>query len=130
MTESELLSVCHQLVTRMDVTLEFWISGTFAVLVTFFFVGNRATTKLKWLSVTLYFIFSCSMIFRYFQLGAIYTIIRTDLEQLGSNYIFSAGGNITAAVLTIFLLITGTLITAFFIFGKDKIVQSDTTDNA
>ena len=124
MTESELLAISHQLVTRMDVTLEFWISGTFAVLVTFFFVGNRATAKLKWLSVSLYFIFSCSMVFRYIQLGGIYTTIRADLEQLGSNYMIPAGGNVTAAVLTIFLLVAGTLITAYFIFSKDKIVQS------
>jgi len=128
-TESELLAAAHEFVSRMDVILEFWISGTFAVLVAFFFVGNRATERLKWLSVSLYFIFSCSMVFRYFQLGAIYTTIRADLEKLGSNYVVPVGGNIVAAALTIFLLIAGTFITVYFIFRADKIVQSDSADD-
>ena len=129
MTESELLAAAHEFVSRMDVILEFWISGTFAVLVAFFFVGNRATERLKWLSVSLYFIFSCSMVFRYFQLGTIYTTIRVDLEKLGSNYVVPVGGNIVAAALTIFLLIAGTFITVYFIFRADKIVQSDSADD-
>ena len=129
MTESELLAAAHEFVSRMDVILEFWISGTFAVLVAFFFVGNRATERLKWLSVSLYFIFSCSMVFRYFQLGTIYTTIRVDLEKLGSNYVIPSEGNIVAAALTIFLLIAGTFITVYFIFRADKIVQSDSADD-
>jgi hypothetical protein len=129
MTEFELLAVSHQIVSRMDVAMEFWISGTFAVLVTFFFVENRATTKLKWLSACLYLIFSSLMVFRYLQLGAIYTTVRTDLEQLGSSYAFSTAGNVISATLTIFLLIVGTLTAAYFIFSKDKIVQSDSGED-
>jgi predicted transcriptional regulator len=129
-TESELLVASHSFASRMDVTLEFWISGTFAVLVTFFFVGSQVTKRLKWLSVSLYFIFSTVMIYRYFQLGAIYTNIRIDLEQLGSNYMISVGGNSIAASLTMFLLVSGTLTTVFFIFGKDKILRSDSASDS
>ena len=124
MTESELLAVAHEIVSRMDVIMEFWISGTFAVLIAFFFLGNRATKKLKWLSVSLYFIFSTVMVYRYFQLGAVYTNIRVDLEQLGSTYMITGGGNVVSATLTMFLLISGTITTVYVIFGKNMILSN------
>jgi hypothetical protein len=76
------------------------------------------------LSVSLYCIFSTVMVSRYFQLGAIYTNIRFDLEQLGSTYIFTVGGNAISATLTIFLLVSGTITTVYFIFGKNMILSN------
>ena len=130
MTESELLAAAHEIVSRMDVILEFWISGTFAVLIAFFFLGNRATKKLKWLSVSLYCIFSTVMVSRYFQLGAIYTNIRFDLEQLGSTYMITVGGNVISATLTLFLLVSGTITTVYFIFGKSMILSTHGANDA
>ena len=124
MTESELLAASHEIASRMDVTLELWVSGTFAVLVAFFFLSNRATKRLKWLSMSLYSIFSTVMVYRYFQLGAIYTNIRFDLEKLGSTYMITVGGNVISATLTMFLLVSGTITTVYFIFGKSMILSN------
>jgi len=121
-TESELLAVAHDAASRMDVSFELWISGTFAVLVAFFFVRNNATTPLKWLSAILYSSFSVVMANRYYSVGLIYQSTRSRLEEMDSLAVISIDSMRVNASLTLFLFAIGSAITMYFIFRQDKIL--------
>ena len=123
MTEAELLSVAHDTVTRMDTIFEFWITATFAVLVTFFFIGERATKVSQWISAVLYSVFSALMINRFSSVGFIFEDLRVELLEMGSVGVISNTTTVINFVLWPSIFVLGTISTLFFIFSRSRILK-------
>ena len=130
MTESELLAAAHDALTRMDSVFEFWMSGTFATLVAFYFIGSAAAFRIKLLSSFLYTVFSVLMINRLVSIGITYTAFRDMLIELGSVGVISDFALFVNSIFNITIYLSGMAITIYFIFRQknvlDNSIESDT----
>jgi len=69
MTEAEILSQLMQNDEALSTQIEFWLTGTFAVVITTFLAGTRFSSALRWLLAILYFFFSFIFFIRYSYIG-------------------------------------------------------------
>ena len=127
MNEAELLGAANDVLTRLDAIFQFWISGTFAVLITFFLIGNRSTQPLKWITSILYLSFSALLVSRVVTVGPIYFRLRERLIEMGSTEVISETGRLLVSGLNFSIYIAGTAITIYFIFRRAHILGDDDT---
>ena len=125
MTEAELLAAYWDTFGRMDSNFEFWLSGTFAMLLTFYFAGNRIDKKMKWLLVTLYATFSITFIARFMSWVSVSGLIRDDLVAVNSSYLaLSEGQSMTFSIGFALVFALGFFGTLFFAFRGPGSVNS------
>jgi hypothetical protein len=116
MSEFELLEVLRSANESVDTNFQFWLSSSFAVLLAFFFAGERIFGFIKWTIVLLYLASTTLFIFRIVASGRTATRARESLQELGSDYLtigpetsaFVIGGSIMAIILF------GTIATVYF----------------
>jgi len=53
MTEMDLLELPHSANDEVDANFQFWLSASFAVLMAFFFAGNRIVGYVRWVVILL-----------------------------------------------------------------------------
>ena len=125
MTEAELLAAYWDTFGRMDSNFEFWLSGTFAMLLTFYFASSRIDKRLKWLLVTLYATFSITFIARFMSWVSVSGLIRDDLVAVNSSYLaLSEGQNMTIPIGFALVFALGFFGTLFFAFRGPGSVNS------
>lgn len=129
MTEAELLTVAHDTLTRMDVIFQFWISGTFAVLITFYFIRDNASNLVKRVSAALYSIFTLLMINRWGSVSFIYRDIRIELLEMDSIGVIDNTADWVNAFLWPAIFIIGTVSALYFIFAHDNLLHRDRDDD-
>ncbi len=125
MTEAELLAAYWDTFGRMDSNFEFWLSGTFAMLLTFYFASSRIDKSLKWLLVTLYATFSITFIARFMSWVSVSGLIRDDLVAVNSSYLaLSEGQSMTFSIGFALVFALGFFGTLFFAFRGPGSVNS------
>ncbi len=122
MTEFELVTAASDFMSKMDLVFEFWMTGTFAALISYFFIGEKASNFIIRMGGWLYFVFSLTMIFRYMNYGTVYQSIRQQLIDMNSIAVTSDSSVSIAALLYFILFTIGTVTTIYFIFRRSKII--------
>jgi hypothetical protein len=126
MTEFEILELLRTANEGVDSNFQFWLSSTFAVLMAFFFAGERIVGYIKWAVISLFVASTILFSYRIQASGRVATRARESLEEMGSNFLtissdFSAiviGGSFMAIILI------GTIGTVYFCLFSKKIMGS------
>ena len=101
------------------------MSSSFAVLLAFFFAGDRIVGFIRWTLVLLYLASTTLFVFRIFDAGRTATRAREALRDLGSDYLsigpetsaLAIGGSIMS------IIIVGTIATIYFCVRSSKIMK-------
>ncbi len=128
MSEFELLELLRSANESVDTNFQFWLSSSFAVLLAFFFAGQKIVGVIKWILVLLYSASTILFAFRIIASGRTATRAREALLELQSDYLtigpelsaIAIGGSIMAIILI------GTSATIYFCVRSDTIVANTT----
>jgi hypothetical protein len=126
MTESELLTFLHEQVGDIDVNFQFWLSATFAVLLSFFFAGERITGYIRTTLIALYIGSTILFATRLFLAGASTEVARRELEDMGSKLIMtnlSINGFI--GLLYVAIILFGTIAVVYYSLNLEKLVSRE-----
>ena len=121
MTEVELLAAANDIITRMDHAFEFWLSSSFAVVVSFFFIGERAKISIKLLVAFLYGTSSILAITRWWLLTGPYFSAGAELSDLGSTLFVGASVSTMLLLLYSLIFVIGTIAVISYVFLNNKI---------
>lgn len=83
MTDYELFQVFAAQLEVVDRLFEFWITGTFAVILAAHFVGHSLTRGMRYLIAGLYFGLAALLLFRYVSAAAEAAVIVLELADKG-----------------------------------------------
>ena len=124
MNDFEIVQLLSEANNAVNANFEFWLSGSFAVLLAFFFTGNKIVGFVKWTLLALYV--SASMLFslRLFLAGAqiqrsLLYLDETDSEIL----ILNPGINTLAGVMYASILLFGTIATVYFGLNSKELLS-------
>ena len=126
MTESEIITILDMSNSALDTHIEFWLSGSFAILMAFFFAGDKIVGFVRW---TLLFLYLTATIF--FSIRISLDLVRIGesiklLGEIGSSYqatFFSLG--VFSLLVLITLILGGTAATVYFSLNSEKMLSRD-----
>ena len=121
MTESELLGAYLQSVEVINGNFEFWLTVTFAILITLHFAGDRIPQRLRRLIVGLYVAATALFSVRLFTAGIAFASIRDQLLLLDTK--IHVVGSLTDALIGLLFLVImlgGTLGTLLYVKSSSK----------
>lgn len=126
MTESEIITILDMSNSALDAHIEYWLSGSFAVLMAFFFAGDKIVGFVRW---TLLFLYLTATVF--FSIRISLDLVRITeslrlLRELGSSYeatFFSLG--VFSLLVLITLILGGTAATVYFSINSEKMLSRD-----
>lgn len=122
MTEPELLTFLNEQSGDIDVNFQFWLSATFAVLLSFFFAGEKIIGMIKHTLIFLYITSTLLFTTRMGIAGASAERARQELVELGSEMIVvGAGLNSFMGLLYLLILLCGTAATIYIAMNYEKI---------
>ncbi len=123
MSEFELLEVLRNANASLDSNFQFWLSSTFAVLMAFFFAGERIVGYIKWVIVLLFLSSTMVFLYRMQASGREATKARRALEELDSDFLIINADTsaivIGGGFMTIILI--GTIATVYYCLNSRKI---------
>ena len=126
MTESEIITILDLSNSALDTHIEFWLSGSFAILMAFFFAGDKIVGFVRW---TLMFLYLTATVF--FSIRISLDLVRIVeslrlLGEIGSSYeaTFFGLGVFSGLVLGT-LILGGTAATVYFGVNSEKILSRD-----
>ena len=124
MTEFEIVQLLGEAGDSVNANFQFWLSSSFAVLLSFFFAGDRIVGFIKWSVVALYTASSILFSIRLFVAGVQSQIYVQMLEDVGSNtVVLSSGINSFIGLLYLIILLIGTITTIYFGLNSRKIAS-------
>ena len=88
MNIAELYDVFYAALEVLDRLFEFWLTGSFALLIATYFIGEKMNRTMYWLICIGYCLFSAGLAIRYLASGAKLLDMRTQLEAAGGNPTF------------------------------------------
>ena len=126
MTESEIIAILDMNLSALDAHIEYWLSGSFAVLMAFFFAGDKIVGFVRW---TLLFLYLTATIFFSIRISLDLVRITVSLRllgEIGSSYeaTFLGLGVFSGLVLGT-LILGGTTATVYFGLNSEKIFSRD-----
>ena len=124
MSEAELLTLINDTLTRQDRVFEFWLSASFAVVISFFFIGDRAKKPAKLVIAFLYIASTSMLLLRWVGLGMIYVGASRELYDLGSIHNVSRATGLASASLHFIIFVSATVAVMCFIFFGKKLMGS------
>ena len=124
MTQAEMFEVLFLAAEQMNSNFEFWISGTFAIIVAFFFAGQKIPKSYRVLMSILYLIFTAIVFIRFIFASSLLVSARDTLREMNPDLVMEGGlpGDIAGALYLI-LFIAGTLCTLVFVSRHNKILK-------
>jgi hypothetical protein len=127
MTEFELLELLRTANESVDTNFQFWLSSSFAVLLAFFFAGERIVSYIKWAVVLLYVASTVLFTYRIQASGRVATRAREALEQLSSDFLIISSEMsaimIGGSFMTIILV--GTIATVYFCINSKTVMKKE-----
>ncbi|MFK5949152.1 MAG: hypothetical protein QM500_10345 [Methylococcales bacterium] len=123
MTEYEVISLIRESVAAINQDFEFFLTATFAVLVTAYAVGDRLGTFPRVMLATLYLASSILFYLRYGALSEQASYYFQLLTDMGSEFPQPDRG--LHALLRKLLMILGSLATVYLIFSPTGLVIKD-----
>ena len=110
-TEIDWLNAYYGVFDAWDATFNFWIAATFAVIVAVHAISKTITTNLRWFLLTLYSLFSITMLSRAAVISHESFVIGGKILELGiplvpksDNYLWSATFFFDVSLLLLFLV--------------------------
>lgn len=124
MNEFELLELLRTANEAVDTNFQFWLSSSFAVLMAFFFAGEKIIGYIKWTVVLLYLASTVLFIYRIQASGRVATLARVALEEMNSGYltISSGASAIVIGGSFISIILLGAAGTIYFCLNSKKIM--------
>lgn len=130
MTESELLTFLNEQSGDIDVNFQFWLSATFAVLVSFFFAGEKLVGFIRNTLVVLYIASTLLFTARLFLAGASVELARQELEKLDSAMLTANPAiNGFVGLLYASIILYGTISTIYVALNSEKIRPKSRDDS-
>ena len=125
MNGSEILSVLMQNDDALSTQIEFWLTGTFALVITTFLAGARFSRALKWLLAILYFFFSFIFFIRYSYIGLASGWLIAELAKLAPQHpiVTDIVINRVIGISTALLFLIGTSSTLYFLFRSEQLIN-------
>ena len=123
MTAFELLEIALILRDDMQEQFEFWLSITFAVIISSFFAGSRILPSWRVLIGSLYLLSTALFTVRYTMSSRNFQTYLNEAIEAGSTWVDAAG---VMYSLRILLLIVGTVATIWFLYANSKDRANDT----
>ncbi len=109
MNIAELYDVFYAALEVLDRLFEFWLTGSFALLIATYFIGEKMNRTMYWLICIGYCLFSAGLAIRYIASTAKLVDMRTQLEAAGETLLFSNFSGFTVIITFMFGSI-GTLV--------------------
>ncbi len=129
-TEAELITLYGDAIQRANANFEFWLSGTFAFLLTFFFARERITNSLKWVLSSLYVMFSLLFFLRWYSVTYWTISIREELAAMNASLeMLPDELNSFMGTLYYAIYIIGSVATLYYAFQRDKNSNEDQTEH-
>ncbi len=125
MSEFELLELLRTANEAVDSNFQFWLSSSFAVLMAFFFAGDKILGYIKWVVVMLFVSSTILFVYRIQASGRVATRVREALEEMGSNYL-TIDANISALVIGgsfMIIILLGSIATVYFCLNSKRIAS-------
>ena len=125
MTEMELLELLKAANEEVDANFQFWLSASFAVLMAFFFAGDRISGYIRWVVVLLYVTSTTLFVYRIIAAGGMATRVRVALEDIGSDFL-TIGSETSALVIGgsfMTIILVGTIATVYFCIFSKKFIK-------
>ena len=125
MNGSEILSVLMQNDDALSTQIEFWLTGTFALVITTFLAGTRFSRALKWLLAILYFFFSFIFFVRYSYIALASGWLIVELAKLVPQHpiVTDIAINRVIGISTALLFLIGTSSTIYFLFRSEQLIN-------
>ena len=120
--EIDWVAAFYSMLGAWDATFNFWITVTFAIIVAVHVLGDGVTTKLRWLILTLYSLFSAQILARSAAIGEQSQYIEARLVELGIDVVsedYVVSTIFLADLLLLVLFLVGTIGTLAFIYTSD-----------
>lgn len=124
MTEIELLGLLRTANEGVDTNFQFWLTSSFAVLMAFFFAGDKIIGFIKWTVIFLYITSTALFVYRIQASGRVATRARVELEKLGSEFL-TIGSDLSAIAVGgsfMIIILAGTIATVYFGLFSKKIM--------
>ena len=123
MSEYELVSAYFQALGAFDGSFEFWLTVTFATLLTFHFAGTRISKQLRFLILWLYLAASILFLIRLLTFGFISTTLRDQIAALDTETgVIDVTVNSLVGLLFFLIMLGGTTGTLLYVrrIGKQS----------
>lgn len=121
MTESEFLSMLYLTNDAINSNFEFWLTGTFAVLIAFFFAGDRIFGYVKWTMLFIYLFGTLSVSLKALISVRRGFVVASQLTEMNSPLITESGGlAISSLGLQAIVLVFGAVATTYFVLNSEK----------
>ena len=121
MSEYELHSLINDLFRDGDHMVEFWLSGTFAVIVARFVAGHRLSRRVVSIMTLLYLLAATYTLSRIFLVGARSFEYRARLVSMGFEEFYTPQlGFVGGGVSLILLFVLGTTATVYFLLSRES----------
>ena len=109
----------------LSTQIEFWLTGTFALVITTFLAGTRFSRALRWLLAILYFFFSFIFFVRYSYIALASGWLIAELAKLVPEHPIVAyiATNRVIGFSTALLFLIGTSSTLYFLFRSKQLIN-------
>lgn len=128
MTEYELLALLREYDSPVAQDFEFFITATFAVIVVSYVTEGKLNKTARYVIAALYTSTVLLLALRYFNLQREMLVIFSSLAELDSDFLRDSGSIPFAAILRIFVMVCGSVVTIYVLFRPGAI--SNKTDLA
>ena len=127
MNEAETIEMLLQIDEALSTQIEFWLTGTFALIITTFLVGARFSRPLRWLLAVLYTLFSATFFVRWALIGSGTKWGIDKLAALAPDHPYTVAepANAFIGYATASLIIIGTASTIYFLFKSEQLVNRE-----
>lgn len=116
MSDNELLSQLFNALEALDGNFEFWITVTFATIITAHFAGNVISGRLRLLILVLYTLSTVLFNLRMFAMGTMVVSFRDQLDLTeAANHVYGSTLNIAIGILMHVTIIVGAIGTILYL---------------
>ena len=125
MTDSELISAYFTALDAVNGNFEFWLTITFAILVSFYYAGNKFPTYLKRLLISIYLVTAFALLLRLTNAGRFSgSILARIIERDADLALNSVPQASFVGILWILIIVAGTIATVYYALRVDSIGNS------
>ena len=123
MNEFEIAQMLGVALETINANFQFWLSGSFAVLLAFFFAGEKIVGYVKWTLIALYTASTVLFSLRLFIAGAQSQHFVQLLQDMNSDALLTPNINTFIGFLYAFIICTGTIATIYFGLNSKRIMS-------
>ena len=121
--EIDWVNAFYSMMGLWDMTLNFWLTATFAIIVAVHVLGDGVTARLRWLILMLYSFFSAFTLSRSLAIGVQSEYIESRLKELGIDLVTQESIILLSDLLLLTLFLIGTIGTLVFVYTSGRSID-------